>query len=215
MQRSDLKEEEYQDLLNRIVPLMLKKGLKSTKMDFVASSLGMSKRTLYEIFDSKEEMIKEVLGAIERQSHDFSVEAFSSSANVMEAMIKIFKYNRDLVGSVNVEFYRDMDRLYKRSREDYENYRLKRHETMLNIFRKGVEEGMFRTDVDYNVQSRIMGVQMEAMKRIEELFPPEITLLQVFDTLIISFLRSIASEKGMKVLDEEIKALRKKREKNR
>ena len=213
MQRSDLKEEEYQDLLNRIVPLMLKKGLKSTNMDFVASSLGISKRTLYEIFDSKEEMIKEVLGAVERQSHDFSVEAFSSSANVMEAMIKIFKYNRDLVGSVNVEFYRDMDRLYKRSREDYENYRLKRHETMLNIFRKGVEEGMFRTDVDYNVQSRIMGVQMEAMKRIEELFPPEITLLQVFDTLIISFLRSIASEKGMKVLDEEIKALRKKREK--
>ena len=201
MQRSDLKEEDYQHLLNRIVPILLAKGLKSTTMDTVATALGMSKRTLYEIFNSKSEMLKEVLGALERQNEKVYMSAFENSENVMEALFVIFKYNRDLVGRINVNFYRDMDRLYKDKRRTYDKTREGRHEKMLQLFRLGVDQGMFRPDVDYGVQSRIMGLQMEGLKRIEELFPPDIPLQRVFDAIILGFLRSIASQKGMDVLN--------------
>lgn len=201
MQRSDLKEGEYSALLEKILPIILEKGLKGTTMDIVASRLGISKRTLYEIFESKTEMIKAVMEAFGKQSQQFVTEAFANAENVMEAFIKIFKYNRDMVKRINVDFYRDMDNLYKDRREDYEKTRLSRHEKMLQMYHLGVEQGMFRPDVDYNVQSRMMGLQMEALKRIEELFPPDITLQRVFDSVIVGFLRSIASEKGMKVLD--------------
>ena len=201
MQRIDMKEEDYQALLGRIVPILLEKGLKSTTMDSVAASLGMSKRTLYEIFESKSEMIKEVLRAWERENEAFVSDTFARADNVMEALITVFKHNRDTVKSLNVDFYRDMDRLYKDKRETYEKSREKRHEKMIQMFQRGVEEGMFRPDVDYHVHSRIMGLQMESLKRMEELFPPGITLQRVFDSILIGFLRSIASEKGMKVLD--------------
>lgn len=204
MQRSDLKEKDYQELLERIVPIILEKGLKSTTMDTVAASLGMSKRTLYEIFGSKSDMLREALAAHERQSHDFFCRTFAEADNVMEAFIEVFKRNRDIVGSLNVEFYRDMDRLYKDQREEYNKARAVRHEGMLRMFNLGVEQGMFRPDVDYNVHSRMMGLQMEALKRIEELFPPDITLQRVFDSIIIGFLRSIASEKGMRVLNRKL-----------
>lgn len=207
MPRSEIKGKNCQDLLDRIVPIILEKGLKSATMDTVAASLGISKRTLYEIFGSKSRMLKEALGALELQNQRFFTDVFSRSENVMKALVEIFKYNRDMVGSVNVEFYRDMDRLYKQSRKDYEESRRERHEKMLQMFNLGIEQGMFRPDVDYNVHSRMMGLQMEALKRIEELFPPDISLQRVFDSVIIGFLRSIASEKGMKVLDEEIKNL--------
>lgn len=201
MQRSDLKETDYQNLLNRIVPIILDKGLKSTTMDMVAASLGMSKRTLYEIFGSKSDMIKAALEALGNQNHKFFCSVFEKAGNVMEAFIEIFKFNRDFVGAVNVDFYRDMDRLYKDKREDYEKSRERRYEEMIRMFNLGVEQGMFRPDVDYNVHVRMMGLQMEGLKRIEELFPPGITLQRVFDTIIIGFLRSIASQKGMEILD--------------
>lgn len=205
MQRSDLKEKGYQELLGRIVPIILKNGLKSTTMDHVAASLGMSKRTLYEIFGSKSEMIQEVLCAMERQNHEFVSKVFAESDNVMEAFIKVFKHNRDFMGRINVAFYRDMDRLYKDKREAYEKNREARYEGMIKMFEKGVEQGMFRPDVDYNIHTRMMGLQMEAFKRIEELFPPGITLQRVFDNIIIGFLRSIASREGMKVLEGSLK----------
>lgn len=201
MQRADIKEKDYDALLGRIIPIILKNGLKQTTMDSVAAALGMSKRTLYEIFESKSEMIMEVIGAMERQRQDYVSHAFKTSDNVMEALIMIFKHNRDIIGSVNVNFYRDMDRLYKDKRAMYDKTSETRHEQMLRMFMLGVEQGMFRPDVDYKVQSRIMSLQMEALKRIEELFPPEIPLIRVFDGVILGFLRSIASEKGMRILD--------------
>lgn len=207
MQRSDLKEEAYQDLLRRIVTILLENGLKSTTMDLVAAKLGMSKRTLYELFGSKSEMLQEGLAELERQSNEFFVDAFRKADNVMEAFIEVFKYNRDLMGKVNVQFYRDMDRLYKDKRETYEKTREKRYEGMLRMFNQGVEQGMFRPDVDYSIQARMMGLQMEGLKRIEELFPPDITLQRVYDSIIIGFLRSIASENGRVVLEKLLSKL--------
>ena len=213
MQRSDLQDTDYEALLSRIVPIMLNNGLKSTTMDRVAAELGMSKRTLYEIFGSKSVMLHEALQQLERQSRQHYLNIFASADNIMEAMFKIFQYNRDLIRDVNTDFYRDMDRLYKDKRREYEQTREQRHEEMLKVFKLGVEQGMFRPDVDYPIQSRMMGIQMEALKKNEELFPPEIPLQRVFDAIIVSFLRSIASEKGMKILDKLTKEIN-EREKN-
>lgn len=213
MQQTEPQDKEREILLSKIVPIMLERGLKSTTMDVVASELGISKRTLYEKFGSKSEMISDCLAALGRQHQQQINEAFSSSSNVMEAFIKVFKYNRDLMQNVNVEFYRDMDRLYHGNREDYNKTRESHQERMHQMFKLGVEQGMFRPDVDYSVQSKIVGLQMEALKRIEELFPPDITLQRLFDAIMVGFLRSIASEKGMVILDRLTDELKNRKQK--
>ena len=210
MQRSDLSEIEYNTLLEKVIFIILKRGFKATTMDIVASQLGISKRTLYEIFPSKSVMIKEVLAAFGKQSHKIITETFAKADNVMVAFIEIFKIHRDLMKDVNVEFYKDMDRLYKHNRADYEKTRESRNEKMQQIFSMGVEQGMFRPDVDFKIQNHIMALQMEGLKRIEDHFPPNITLQRVFDAIIVGFLRSIASEKGMLILDNLTKELTEK-----
>lgn len=195
------------DLLKRIVPLVFENGLKATTMDLVASRLGISKRTLYELFNSKSEMIEEVLAEIDRQSQETVMQIYEESDNVMEALVKVFMHNRDQISNVNVEFYRDMDRLYRDKRESYNKIREQRIEKMIQMFRLGVEQGMFRDDVDYVVQCRVMALQMEALKRFEELFPSDIPVQRIFDGIIVGFLRSVASEKGMKIVDNVTKSI--------
>ena len=214
MQRSDLKQEEYVSLLRKIVPIIVEKGLKSTTMDTVASRLGMSKRTLYEIFETKDQLLRDAISQMEQDNHDFVKKTFASTENVREALIEIFRYNRDRFEQVNVDFFRDMDRLYKNKREEYERYSRARQDSMMQLFETGVSQGMFRADVDYRVQSRIMGIQMESLKRMEEFFPSDIKLIRVFDAIIVGFLRSIASEKGMRILDMLTKELTHKEETN-
>ena len=178
----------------------MEKGLKSTTMDTVASRLGMSKRTLYEIFGSKDGMINATLDEMEREGKEYVAQTFATTENVMEAIIKVFKHNRDNMRSINVNFFRDLD-LYKDKRATYDKTRHARYDEVMKMFQKGVEEGMFRPDVDYGIQTRIMGIQMEGLKRMEEFFPPDIALLRVYDAIIVGFLRSIASPKGMHILD--------------
>ena len=201
MRRKENHSPENGDLLIKISQIVADKGLKSTTMDMVAHELGMSKRTLYELFGSKSEMIRETFRVLTKRNKEIVAETFKNSKNVMEALIKVFCFNRDWLQKVNVSFFRDMDRLYKEERESYEDSRRARHEEMMEIYKLGVEQGMFRKDVDFNVQSRIMGIQMESLKRMEEIFPKDISLLRVYDALILGFLRSIASPEGMGVLD--------------
>ena len=47
----------------------------------------------------------------------------------------------------------------------------------------------------------MMEIQAESLKRMEDLFPPEISLVEIFDTMSLGFLRSIASEEGHRMID--------------
>ena len=51
----------------------------------------------------------------------------------------------------------------------------------------------------------MLRIQMESLKRMEEFLPSSVTISEAYDTIITSFLRSIASEYGAKVLDETIR----------
>lgn len=190
------------ELLRAIRPIIFEKGLKATTMDIVAQRLRMSKRTLYEIFDSKNDMILHVLEFNEEIMRTKMGELLRESPNVIVALIRIFRFHRDILEKINIDFFRDMDRLYPELREKHQNCNESRQKVSIKIFDMGVEQGVFRPDVNFQIMLKMMEIQSEALKRVEALFPPDITLLEIYDTITLGFLRSIASEKGHAILDE-------------
>ena len=60
MKKEEVSQEQYLKILECIVPILMKNGLKGTTMDAIASRLQMSKRTLYEIFGTKDDLFREV-----------------------------------------------------------------------------------------------------------------------------------------------------------
>lgn len=210
MNREDLSEQEYQNLIEEIYRITTERGLKASTMDHVAKALGMSKRTLYEIFGSKNEMMCAVFEEVHQRHLTRIKQVFDRSKNVMQAMLTIFQDQRDLMERVNASFFRDMDTYYKEMRPAYERVDNEHDHEMLKLFRTGVSQGVFRPDVNYAIQTKMMKVQMESLKRMEELFPPGITLLEAYDSIILGFLRGIASPKGMKMLDAITDGLRRK-----
>lgn len=204
MQRQDLSEQVYESLLEAIIPEILDNGPKSTTMDAVAARLQMSKRTLYEIFESKEKMVIEALSLNFKKIDKKNRQIYESTPNVLEALLKIFAAQRDIMSRVSAQFFRDLDTIYSRVRRCYDDIDRRHEAALLEVIRKGVSQGMFRPEINYPVLSRLMKVQMESLKRMEEVFPPEITLLEAFDSISIGFLRSIATPKGSEILDSII-----------
>ncbi|MDE6010091.1 MAG: TetR/AcrR family transcriptional regulator [Muribaculaceae bacterium] len=192
---------EHERLLQAISPIIVERGLKSTTMDLVARRLGMSKRTLYEIFDNKPAMIREVLRYHAECSIRQMRNIINNSPNVMIALLRIFDFHRKEMEGMNVSFFKDMDRLYPEFRDEYEK-RHEEHRNYLNeLYRKGIKEGVFRPDVNFYILSRFMQIHSESLKRMEELFPPEITLAEIYGTMTEGFLRAIASREGHDILD--------------
>ncbi|MCH5239869.1 MAG: TetR/AcrR family transcriptional regulator [Muribaculaceae bacterium] len=202
MKKEDLTEEQYTKILEEFINSLTKNGLKATTMDGVASSLQMSKRTLYELFGSKEEMFREAHQYFNKKLATNLASIFDSSSNIMEAIIKCFLLIRDVMSRVNVDFIRDMEEYAIKGSLISENHRRQNYQNFYDILEKGVREGYFRNDVNLNIQCRMFAIQMETLKRGEGLFPDDISLLEIYDNVIMGFLRAISSTKGLNELEK-------------
>lgn len=207
MKQEEVNSEQYNKILEGIMPALINNGLKATTMDSISSSLKMSKRTLYEIFGSKEEMFKEVHKFFHKKISEKLKNLFESSGNIMEGIIKCFIYNRDIMSKVSPDFLRDMEKISNQSALISEVDRQHHYQHFYDVLELGVKEGYFRNDVNLKVQCRMLTIQMEALKRTEELFPQDISLLDVYDSIITGFLRGISSQKGLVEIDKYMPSL--------
>ena len=207
MKKEEVSQEQYLKILECIVPILMKNGLKATTMDSLASNMQMSKRTLYEIFGSKEEMFREAHKYFHNKMAEKLKRIFENSGNVMEAIINCFLFNRDLMSIMSAEFIRDMEQFANTGKMNPESHRRHHYQNLLEVLQQGVKQGYFREDINLNVHCRMFSIQMESLKRAEELFPEDITLLEIYDSIIVGFLRGISSAKGLNELEKFMPSL--------
>lgn len=95
-----------------------------------------------------------------------------------------------------------MDIRYRHLRSEYDNNTRKWRNSVWQAIKLGVRQGVLRKDVNYNIMLPLFHVQMESLKRMEEFFPAEITLIDAYRTIVLGTLRSIATAKGMETLEK-------------
>lgn len=204
MKKQDISEQQYEKIMECFIKALMKNGLKATTMDSLAANLQMSKRTLYEIFGNKEELFIEAQKYFHKKNAEKLYEIFSSSENIMEAIIKCILYNRDLMSNLNTEFIRDIHQANEKKDLFPKSQKQHHYNDLIEVLQRGVAEGFFRKDLNLTVQCRILSIQMEALKRTEEIFPEDISLLEIYDNVIIGFLRAISTKKGLDELEKFI-----------
>ncbi len=202
MSQKILDHKALSDIHSQVTEMLMLHGFKATTMDAVAAKLGISKRTLYEIFGSKDQMLRESLEAQAQLHQAYINDIIKDSQNAMEGLIKAFRYHHHWLDRANVNFFRDLDRLYSHIRKDYDREYAEREKQFLRYIDRGVSEGVFRKDIDHRIYLKLMNIQMESLKRMEENFPPDITIPKATEYIILGFLRSLATEKGMKMIEE-------------
>lgn len=187
-------------LLEDVMRILFHNGLKATTMDSVAAQLGISKRTLYETFPTKRDMIGAVLEYARERQSALHNEIFRREPNLLLAMINIFLEVRRAMDNTNPVFFRDMDEYFPELRKQFRT-RPPHLDMIERFYQRGIDEGVFRKDVNIRMTWVLIHIQFEALKRMEENFPPGMTFIEAFDSITMGFMRSIVSQEGMKVLD--------------
>lgn len=195
-----------QRLKTQIVETAMKafaeKGIRGVRMDEVASSLGISKRTLYEIYDTKEALLYEGLKqyAIRRQEE---ISATSKQCkNVMEIMLTIYKRKVEESQRTNIQFYKDVVK-YPMVQKFMQEYNERNRELSQQFIERGIQEGFFRQDLDYELAGRLF----EALGNYvlyNQLYE-KYSIEEIFHNLVFVSLRGVCTEKGIAELDRLIK----------
>lgn len=86
-QRVELRER----IITAATEAFTSKGIKSITMDDIAAALGISKRTLYEVFSDKESLLKECILKMQAEREKYLQEVFEHSHNVLEVILTVFR----------------------------------------------------------------------------------------------------------------------------
>lgn len=197
------KSVEKTNLRERIVMeatiLFQAQGVKQVRMDDIARELSISKKTLYELFSDKEELLLEVVKVISMGFHQNVKEIICSSANVLEQIFMLYKRVIEHSRKVNPLFFIELIR-YPKVQAYFEEVHTRHANCTREWLQMGVKQGLLRDDVNYEVFLRQDGFQIDKLLINPEVrnYPPRV----IYDSVVLVMLRGLATDKGLEIIKQ-------------
>lgn len=180
-------------------------GIKNVRMDDIASELSISKRTLYELFSDKEELLLEVAKVHHQEMLEYLKSVTQKAENVLEVIIGFYIRTTEDFQRTNASYYEDMKK-YPRVMEYLEVNRRESARSAIAFYHKGVEQGIFRDDVNYHIVEEMIKVQTDALFHSSRKLP--YPMMEIFETIVFMHIRGISTEKGLKIVDDFLRDLK-------
>jgi len=184
--------------------LFFKYGIKSISVDDIAHHLGISKKTFYQFFNNKEDIIKVISKDFINQNLLKNREIIEDNTDVIEKILKIYKQLLEQFHTTNPRFLYDIKKYYANIYELFTEFREQELSYMItNLLKQGKEEEIFRADLD---EKMIFSLHLRRINSIISgtLLPDRnITDPVFFQSMIISLI-GISTIKGHKLIDKKI-----------
>lgn len=199
-------ENKKKQIVEEAGQLFMRHGIRSVTMDDVAQELGISKKTLYQHFKDKEQLVEQVVDVFflrnpnYRISKEPGMNAIDRVLRIREYMAKMFKLLQN-----NMEF--DLRKFYPRVyRKVLDFKRIKIYDDNFSVLEQGKEEGLFREDLDSDMLSRLaVGRFLLILNPDNGLFTEAETRdIRVFDQLVDYHFHGICTEKGLQYYKQQL-----------
>lgn len=194
---------QREHIIEKTSEMFVMHGIKSVRMDDIAQTLGVSKRTLYEMFGDKEELLYLCMSSfLEKQRMNVN-ELVRSAASILESILHGFlnmmqysDVNNRIMNNLQKFYPTVFQRIHKECGEvGRTNFR--------NAIHRCVEEGYL--DEKFNMDLAITVLYYTAMgvvARRDFPYPDGVSPQKAFRHIVICFFRGVATTKGLEVIDK-------------
>jgi AcrR family transcriptional regulator len=178
-------------------------GVKSITMDEIASQLGVSKKTIYQFFSDKDDLVLVVFS-------DFidKIEAECSSLknqfpNAILEVVNLMHYVLDLFSRINPVMLYDLKKFHPKAYQVFLNYKNEfLYNSIVANLKRGIEEGVYRKNLNVDILAKFRIESIE-LAFDQQLFPAgKYNLVEVQKVFIESYLFGISSLEGHKMISD-------------
>lgn len=191
-----LKEE----ILSRSEQLFMRLGIKSVTMDDVSKELGISKKTLYQHFENKDQLVEAVITThVEREKAGIDKIA-EGAKDALEEMVKIGVLLASTIEDVSPSTLFDLQKYYFKTWEILmKNQDERIVNSIIQNIEKGIAGGYYREDVNQEVIARIYAKATYMI--VDEIANPnsQFTRKEMIWELHNYHIHAIATPKGLKL----------------
>lgn len=194
-------------ILKKANEMFLAYGFKSVTMDDIATELGISKKTIYQHFANKNDLVE--------ASTDHLFETVSCGIdNIREqdknSIEEIFIIRSFMMQQLNNESASPFYQLQKFFPKIFSCLRAKQFEKMNDCMienqAKGIEHGLYRPDIDVNFISRMYFTGLTGIKDSDVFPTDQFNAYELTKKFLEYHLRAIVTPKGLSILEGLMKS---------
>ncbi|OJV45167.1 MAG: hypothetical protein BGO29_06130 [Bacteroidales bacterium 36-12] len=180
-------------------------GIRNVSIDDVCAELRISKKTFYQYFKKKEDLIDSVI-EYERTQQMQKVQKTIKDKNAIEVFVFMIKEMKKSTECKPFMFWHDLKKYYPALFQKYDQVKKDaiRQAFEQNIT-QGIQEGYYRTNLDIELLSYFHSIQIKnTFETMMHESPKKYTLKRLTDFFIDMIIHLIANEKGLKFISENL-----------
>jgi len=194
------------DLRERILAgadeLFCRFGIKRITMDDIAKHLGMSKKTLYQHFKDKNELVYvQIQNLLDKERLVMDANATNAS-NAVEAVFLVVTHLKEMLSKMNPVIFYDLQKYHPEVWLLFKDFRYNyMKDCVLKNLKAGIEEGNFRKEINCEIMA-LMRLDQVDMIFNQLVFPPgKFIMPEVMTEITEHYLYGLCTVKGHNLIN--------------
>jgi TetR/AcrR family transcriptional regulator, cholesterol catabolism regulator len=168
-------------------------------MEDLARSVGISKKTIYQEFEDKKDLVNEVFGKILNEDRQKMVAILEGEDRVIDHLVRMSQLIKERLSSVNPMVLMEIQKYFPEAWKIFEEFKTNCiQEDLIKVLERGKELGYFRPEIDSRIMAKVRINQITSMFDPNNFTNPDFNLVEEQMALMDHFLHGIFTEKGRK-----------------
>ncbi len=192
------------ELKDRIIDqageLFVKHGIKRISMDEIASKLGISKRTIYQNFKDKEDLLLQYIQHLELMQSEYVKDLSKNEKTVVHVFLRTIEMHKEF-DFFNVRFLDDVNKYYPKAKKELADQQSRGVVFIKQFLEEGMMQGVIRKDLNIEVVSFLLQDSNRRFIDASRISNKPFTNWEMFFTSMINFIRGISTAAGIEIVD--------------
>lgn len=172
-------------------------GVRTITMEDLARQAGVSKKTIYQEFEDKKDLVKEVFVAILQQDQQRLAAILEQGDGVIEHLVQTSKMMRERLTSINPLVILEVQKYFPEAWSLFEAFKEQTiQQDLIKVLERGKELGYFRAEIDSRVLARVRLNQITSAFDPKNFAEQDFNLVEEQMIVLDHFLHGIFTEKG-------------------
>ena len=193
--------ENRRKILQKATELFMRSGIRSVSMDEIANQSGVSKKTIYQYYADKDELVDAVMQEEEKRIQNDTKECFEQSVDAVQEFLLTISRIYVQFSEMNPVVISDMERFHPKAHNRFQKMK---YDHLFKVIHKnlqrGIEEGLYREEIDTEVVAKYRIESIMIPFNLSVFPPAKFSLAAVTKELMEHYLFGLATVKGHKLI---------------
>jgi AcrR family transcriptional regulator len=191
-------------ILTAAEELFLQYGFRSISMDDIARHLAVSKKTIYQFFEDKDEIVCLVATRhFEREKEMCRQRIFDQAENPLDELLQVSRHIKTSTMNVNPSIMFDLQKYHPKAWQIFKEFKqgfILEH--LHRNLKKGIEEGLYRAEINIEIIARLRLEEVQLAFDANAFPPSQFNFFDIQIEFLDHFIRGIVTNKGLQLLTE-------------